>query len=107
MRRGEVRWTQFAQPYGRRPTVLLTRNSSIDRLNAVTVAVVTTNVRDYKTHVYLDEEDGMPTECNVTAHNLQTIPKEDVKQLITTLTDQRMAEVEDAIRYALGFGEIV
>ena len=107
MKRGEVRWVAFAAPDKRRPVVILTRNSSLDVLNSVTVAPVTTTLRDTPVHVYLDEDDGLSTGCNATLHNLQTVPKERVGRLITTLSQERVEELEQAITYALGFGEIV
>ena len=107
MKRGEVRWFTFQAPDKRRPIVILTRNSSIDVLNAVTVAPITTNLRDTPAHLYLDEEDGLPRACNATLHNLQTVPKSSVGKRITTLSQTRMSQLERAIQYALGFGEIV
>jgi mRNA interferase MazF len=107
MKRGEVRWVEFTAPGGRRPVVILTRNSSINLLNAVTVAPVTTNLRATPAHVYLDEDDGMPRACNVNLHGLQTIPKSTVGKLITALSQTQTEKLEQALDYALGFGEIV
>ena len=42
VKRGEVRWYQFAPPDKRRPVVVLTRDSVISYLGEVTVAPVTT-----------------------------------------------------------------
>ena len=46
MMRGDVRWYQFAAPDKRRPVVVLTRDSIIPSLGEVTVAPVTTRIRD-------------------------------------------------------------
>lgn len=107
MKRGEVRWVEFEAPDKRRPVVILTRNSSIDLLNAVTVAPITTNLRDTPAHIYLSEEDGVSEACNATLHSLQTVPKSAVGKLITTLKQEHLEQIERAIGYALGFGEIV
>lgn len=107
MKRGEVRWVEFKAPDGRRPVVILTRNSSIGLLNAVTVAPVTTILRTTPAHVYLDEDDGMPQACNVNLHGLQTVPKGAVGKLIMALNQAQAEKLEEALDYALGFGEIV
>ncbi|WP_407937679.1 type II toxin-antitoxin system PemK/MazF family toxin [Neomoorella mulderi] len=44
--RGEVRWYSFKPPDKRRPVLILTRNSAISFLNDVTIAPVTSNIRD-------------------------------------------------------------
>jgi mRNA interferase MazF len=107
VKRGQVRWVQFTAPDGRRPAVILTRNSSIDLLNAVTVALVTTNLRTTPAHVYLDEVDGMPRACNVNLHGLQTIPRDAVRKRITLLGQAQVEKLEEALDYAPGFGETV
>ncbi len=45
---------------------------------------------------------GMMTECAVNLHNLQTVPQSKWGAWITTLSPERMAEVEQAIQFALG-----
>ena len=107
MKRGEVRWFTFQAPDKRRPVVILTRNSSLDLLKAVTVAPITTNLRDTPAHLYLDEEDGLLRACNVTLHNLQSVSKDALGERVTTLSQTRMAQLERGVQYALGFGEIV
>jgi hypothetical protein len=59
MRRGEGRWHQFAPPDRRRPVLLLTRDSVSDVLTDVTVAPITSRVRDIDSEVLLTEADGM------------------------------------------------
>ena len=46
MKQGEVRWYTFKAPDKRRPVLILTRNSAIGFLNALTVAPITRTVRD-------------------------------------------------------------
>lgn len=107
MKRGEVRWHTFKAPDKRRPAVILTRNSMIDYLNGITVAPITTTLRDTPAHIYLDQGDGLPSSCNAALHNIQTIDKRDLGKLITTLSQERMEQIERAIAHALGFEEIV
>ncbi|MCU0726376.1 MAG: type II toxin-antitoxin system PemK/MazF family toxin [Planctomycetes bacterium] len=101
MRRGEVRWFRFPRPDKRRPVVLLTRDSILDYLGEVTVAPVTSTVRDIPSEVLLTEADGMPRRCAVNCDHLQTVARGQVGSLIATLSPSRLAEVRRAVRFAL------
>ena len=103
MNRGEVRWYTFKAPDKRRPVLLLTRNSAISFLHSVTIAPITTTIRDIPTEVYLSPVDGMLTECAVNLDNIQTVPKAKIGPLITVLSSERMQEVKQAVSFALGF----
>ena len=46
MRRGEVRWYTFRAPDKRRPVLILTRDSAVGYLTSVTVAPITTTIRE-------------------------------------------------------------
>jgi mRNA interferase MazF len=102
MERGQVRWYTFADPDKTRPVLILTRNSAIRYLNTVTVAPITTTIRDVPSEARLTVADGMMTECAANLHNLQTVPKDKIGTWITTLSDRRMADVNQALIFALG-----
>jgi mRNA interferase MazF len=106
MKRGEVRWYPFEAPDKRRPVLILTRNSAIGFLSALTVAPVTTTIRSIPTEVRLTREDGMPVECAVNLDNIQTVPKSKLGPLIASLSLERMVRVQRAISFALGFDAI-
>jgi len=106
MRRGDVRWYTFEPPDKRRPVLILTRDSAIGVLNTVTVAPITSTMRGIPTEVFMDRSDGMPSDCAVNLDHLQTIPKSKVGPLLTTLSNQRLAEVQQAEDFALGFDEV-
>jgi mRNA interferase MazF len=101
--RGEIRWYTFKTPDKSRPVLLLTRDSAISFLHSVTIAPITTTIRDIPTEVYLSPADGMLTECAVNLDNIQTVPKAKIGTLITVLSSERMQEVKQAISFALGF----
>ncbi len=103
MQRGEVRWYPFASPDKKRPVLILTRDSILDSLGEVTVAPVTTTIRDIPSEVVLTEEDGMPRACAVNLDHIQTVAKGKLGALITTLPMVRMQEVRAALLFALGF----
>jgi mRNA interferase MazF len=103
MRRGEVRWYRFAAPDKRRPVLLLTRDSALEYLGEVTVAPVTSTIRNIPTEVVLTPDDGMPRECAVNLDHMQTVDKSKIGGLVTTLGSPRMAEVRAALLFALGY----
>ena len=102
MERGEVRWFTFTEPDKTRPVLIITRNSAIHYLNVVIVAPITTTIRGIPSEVHLSIDDGMMTECAANFYNLQTIPKNKMGAWITTLSPERMAEVDRALQFALG-----
>lgn len=103
MRRGEVRWVRFSSPDKRRPVLILTRDSILDALGEVTVAPVTSTIRDIPSEVLLTEEDGMSRDCAVNLDHVQTIAKDRLGALVTTLSSARLEEVRSALLFALGF----
>ena len=108
MRRGEVRWCILQPPDKRRPVLIMTRTSVLHVLTAITIAPITSTIRNIPTYVLLTpEEDGMPGLCAVNLDNLQTIQKQQISSLITTLSESRMQEVERAICFALGMDQFL
>jgi len=105
IRRGDVRWYQFAHPNKRRPIVVLTRDSVIDYLGEVTIAPITSTIRDIPSEVLLTREDGMPRDCAVNLDHVQTVSKGKVEGLITKLSNQQMEEMRKSLLFALGFSE--
>jgi mRNA interferase MazF len=103
MKRGEVRWYRFLQPDKKRPILLLTRNSALEFLSEVTVAPITSTVRDIPSEVALSRADGLDRDCAVNLDHVQTVPKARIGALIATLPPTRMAEVGSALVFALGF----
>lgn len=101
MRRGEIWWAELPLPIGRRPALLLSRDSAYKVRTSVTVAMVTRTIRDIPVEVLLGPEDGMPTKCAVNLDNILTIPKSRLSQRITTLPPAKMTAVAKAIIFAL------
>jgi mRNA interferase MazF len=101
VRRGEVRWYKFTKPDKRRPSVILTRNSAIDYLGEVTVAPITRTIRNGPSEVLLTQADGMPEDCAVNLHHIQTVSKAKLGGLITTLGGDRMRAIRTALLFAL------
>lgn len=101
MKRGEIRWYKFAQPDKQRPVLILTRDSVLEYLGEVTVAPITSTIRDIPSEVFLSKADGMPRDCAVNCDHLQTVSKGKIGVLIASLLTTKMVEVGRAIRFAL------
>ncbi len=104
MRRGEVRWYKFAPPDKKRPVLLLTRDSVLEYLGDVTVAPVTSTIREIPSEVRLSQEDGVLQDCAINCDHLQTVSKGRLGALLTTLSAAKLREVSNAVAFALGFG---
>lgn len=101
MQRGEIRWAELPLPIGRRPVLLLSRNEAYAVRNAVTVAEVTSTIRGIPVEVELDREDGMSKKCIVNLDTIITIRKEILKDRIAILREEKMAQINSAIKFAL------
>ena len=105
MMRGDICWYRFRPPDKRRPVLVLTRDSARPYLNDVTVVPVTSTIRGVPSEVLLDGQDGLPTECAINLHYLQTVRKRDIGAVISHLGPRRMAEVRAALLFTLGFDD--
>ena len=101
MKRGEIRWYTFQKPDKKRPALILTRDSIIHYLAEITVAPVTSTVRDIPSEVYLSKKDGMPRNCAINFDHIQTVSKSKLGALITTLRKEKMEEIREAVTFAL------
>lgn len=101
MKHGEIRWYKFEDPDKKRPVLILTRDSVLNYLGEVTVAPVTSTVRDIQSEVFLSKSDGMPRDCAINCDHLQTVSKGKLGALITFLPPAKMFDVGRAIRFGL------
>ena len=101
MKRGEIRWYKFKAPDKKRPVLILTRNSVLAYLGEVTVAPITTTVRDIPSEVWLSKQDGMAKDCAINFDHIQTISRGKIGSLITTLSADKLEKVSEAIQFSL------
>ena len=101
MKHGEIRWYKFLRPDKKRPVLILTRDSVLQYLGEVTVAPITTTVRNIPSEVFLSKAVGVPMDCAVNCDHLQTVSKAKIGPIITSLPSSKMNEVGRAIRFAL------
>lgn len=103
MKRGEVRWYKLPRPEESRPVVVLTRDSALEYLGEVTVAPVTSTIREIPTEVLLGRCDGMARDCAVNLDHVQTVSRGKIGGLITVLPPEKMESLRTALLFALGF----
>ncbi|MDI6791392.1 MAG: type II toxin-antitoxin system PemK/MazF family toxin [bacterium] len=101
MKKGEIRWYKFKSPDKKRPVLILTRNSILEYLGEVTIASVTSTVRDIPSEVFLSKHDGMKNDCAINFDHIQTVSKGKIGSLITTLSPEKLKHVRKAILFAL------
>jgi mRNA interferase MazF len=103
MNRGDVRWYKFPHPDKRRPILILTRDSALKFLGEVTVAPITSTIREIPSEVVIGPADGMPRDCAVNLDHMQTVSRGRIGSLIARLGREQMQSVGEAISFALGF----
>ena len=101
MKRGEIRWYRFQRPDKKRPVLILTRDSIIDYLSEITIAPITSTIRDIPSETFLSKQDGMPMNCAVNCDHIQTVAKGKLGSLITSLSMEKMQSVRNAVTFAL------
>lgn len=81
---------------------MLSRNSAYGKRTHVTVAPLTRTARTIQVEVRLNPtDDGVATESVVNLDDIQTIPIRWLDRHVTTLSRERMGDVNRAIRFAL------
>jgi mRNA interferase MazF len=101
MKRGEIRWYKFKTPDKNRPVLILTRNSILEYLGEVTVAPITSTIRNIPSEVSLSKSDGMPRDCVINFDHIQTVSKNKIGSLIAVLSPERLKEASEAILFSL------
>ena len=102
MRRGEVWWANQPEPIGKRPVVLLSRDEAYKVRNAVTVAQVTTTIRNIPVEVTLDKKDGLPQVCVVNLDTVTTLRKSILTERICALQHEKIKAIDHALKFSLG-----
>ncbi len=101
MKRGEIRWYKFKAPDKKRPVLILTRNSILEYIGEVTIAPITSTIRDIPSEVLLSKSDGVPRDCVINFDHIQTVSKSKIGSPISVLSPERLEEVREAILFSL------
>jgi mRNA interferase MazF len=102
VKRSEVWWAELGPPAGRRPVLLLSRNEAYAVRELVMVAPLTTRIRGIPSEVALGNEDGVPRPCVVNLDTIATIAKASLRERLTTLSADKLKQVEKALHFSLG-----
>jgi mRNA interferase MazF len=100
--RGEIWIADLPPPDKRRPVVLVSRDTAYEAREIFTVAPVTTRLRQIGSHVAVGVDDGLTQRSAINCDRLQTVHRSLLKRYIASLTEARVAELDDALRYSLG-----
>ncbi len=99
--RGEVWWCELAD-VGRRPVVVLSRDSAIPRLRRALVAPCTTTIRGIPSEVALDPaEDPIPRRSAVNLDSVASVSVGVLVKRLGRLSDDRMHQICDALAVAV------
>jgi len=99
--RGEIWFAQVGRK--RRPVLVLTRSEVIDARALVTVAEVTTSIRNIAAEVEFDhEEAGLDRPSVINCDGLHTITKTSLTTYAGSVSEATMERVCSALGYALG-----
>jgi mRNA interferase MazF len=82
--------------------LLLSRNEAYAVRELVMVAPLTTRIRDIPSEVPLGSEDGVSRPCVVNLDTIATIARASLRERLTTLSADKLKEVEEALHFSLG-----
>ena len=89
-------------PVGSRPALLLMRDEAYELRSQVILSPITTRVRELPTEVTLGIEDGLMLPSVVNLDVIITSDKDLLSRRMGTINSEKMRQVEDALRFALG-----
>lgn len=99
MKQGEIWWAELEPPVGRRPVLLLSRDEAYLIRELVTVAPITTRIRNIPSEVPLGLEDGLPKQCVINLDTISTISRKILGERITILNSEKRKAVETALHF--------
>ena len=85
----------------RRPVVVVGRDDVRGVRERTTVAPVTRMARGLASEVDLDQRDGLPVPCVASCDELGTIEKSKLIRRIGRLSEAKLLELADALRFSL------
>ena len=100
MTRGEIWLAEAGRK--RRPVLILTRPQVIDVRELVTVAEITTSIRNLAAEVPVPDGVGIDEPSVVNCDGIHTMRQSSLTTRVGTVGDETLREVCSAISYALG-----
>jgi mRNA interferase MazF len=107
MKQYEVWWAALPAPAGRRPVLLLSRDSAYSYLNKFTAVEITSTIRNIAVEVPLGRAEGMPGRCAANFDNLRTVSRAALQRRAGSISANRHAEIKRALGRALAWDELI
>lgn len=101
MNRGDVVDVDLPE-LGRRPAVIVTRQTAIPFLASVTIASISTRVRGLPTEVQLERDQGLTGGSVINCDNLFTVPKDAIARTRGEVGPEQNLRLHAALAIALG-----
>ncbi len=99
-RRGDVFLADLDRQ-GKRPVVVLTRNTAIPVLKSVTVAPVTSKIRGHVAELLIGKDEGLKKDSAVNCDNILTVNKARLGKQYGRLDTVKLNELSNKIKIAL------
>lgn len=94
----------FPKPDKKRPVLVLTRQDMIGRLETVTVVPITSTIRGVPSEVILGPEAGLKRPSAANLHHVATVPRTGLRSFVGSISPENLAQIREALLFALGFG---
>jgi mRNA interferase MazF len=92
---------RIASPSRQRPVIILTRDSVLENIGSIVVALVTRTIRQLPTEVVLGRRQGLPVPCVANLDNILTVPRHRLTRLMGACDASKIEELNRAIKTAL------
>jgi len=106
MKQYEIWWAKLPAPAGKRPVLLLSRDSAYQYLNKFIAIEITTTIRGIAEEVALGRAEGLSKRCVANCDNVRTVARSVLTTKAGALAAGRRPEVKRALGYALGWQEL-
>jgi len=103
----ELWWAALPKPAGRRPVLLLSRDSAYAYLNKFLAVEITSTVRNIAVEVPLGRKEGLARQCVANCDNVRTVSRSALAARIGQLAPRRHAELKRALGHALAWDELI
>ncbi|HXP85082.1 MAG TPA: type II toxin-antitoxin system PemK/MazF family toxin [Bryobacteraceae bacterium] len=107
MKQYEIWWASLPKPAGRRPVLLLSRDSAYSYLRKFLAVEITSTIRNIVEEVPLGPTEGLPRPCVANCDNIRTVAREVLEKRIGRLGPGRAAELKRALGHALSWSELI
>ena len=107
MKQYELWWAALPKPAGRRPVLLLSRDSAYSYLNKFLAVEVTSTIRGIAVELPLGRAEGFERPCVANFDNVRTVPHSAITKRIGQLSPRRYLEVKRALGHSLAWDELI